>query len=581
MKSITALLIFILIFLQLFSQLAMSQSQSAIDTGFKYIAAEQKIKSRQIEHAKKDLLDLKSKNFINDWALLKLGLIEISESNLKQAKAYLSNIKDASAAKVYADVYFEIIKLLENKLVTDKKLVELAEEVEKYKFIDLKNLVETLKSLTQRNPKEFWPKFEKLAELEKIIVLNLNKTFGIEKPQSKIPKEADYLQLARQAWNKNHLEQAKQLLKKVDSKDPQRIYLSARINEELKNFESARKDFTQLFNDPNLNFESSLRYFLLSLYLNDQEAANKTAAFIQKVAPSNFNYEITEYFTTKDRKNLTTKYTLYSYYFWLANGQSILEPDKKIVEIKPINSKQASCNIKKSADPRIETLAAYNLEDLLLKELRYQLFDQKNSQLLDRKELTFKRLNKIDHLNSYNTRFRVLQNDPEVFSDLYKNCPAQLTAWLYPKPYLEIYQKAAQKYNLPLNLILALSRSESTFNPLALSQVGAIGLMQLMPTTAIQEGFDSINSFEESLKLFYPENNIIYGAKHLRGLIDYYQGKEYLAIAAYNAGKNAVDRWIKRYPDAKPEVFIELIPFSETRNYVKKVLTTWWIYQAS
>jgi hypothetical protein len=112
-------------------------------------------------------------------------------------------------------------------------------------------------------------------------------------------------------------------------------------------------------------------------------------------------------------------------------------------------------------------------------------------------------------------------------------------------------------------LIAALIRQESAFNADAKSRVGAMGLMQLMPSTA--------RRMDRSVKkhdLLRPSVNIRLGVRFFEYLVKRYKGDVELALAAYNAGPDAVDRWLARYPIKNKMLFLDLIPYSETRNYV-------------
>ncbi len=148
----------------------------------------------------------------------------------------------------------------------------------------------------------------------------------------------------------------------------------------------------------------------------------------------------------------------------------------------------------------------------------------------------------------------------------------------YPLAFQEYVAKNAAANNLQESLIYSIIRAESTFSPTALSPAGAVGLMQLMPSTAAAVGKVGSAAFDAN-RLTRPETNIRLGARHLKGLLTLHNGNLVLAIASYNAGSGNVGRWLKRFGDLPQEEFIESIPFGETREYVKKVLAGIGIYQ--
>lgn len=122
---------------------------------------------------------------------------------------------------------------------------------------------------------------------------------------------------------------------------------------------------------------------------------------------------------------------------------------------------------------------------------------------------------------------------------------------------------AAKTYNLDFELLQAIIVAESGFDPLAVSPKGAIGLMQLMPDTAKRFGVSADKNKTVEEKLRDPKTNINAGAKYLRALINMFPGKLELAIASYNAGEGAVQKFGNKIP-----------PYKETQNYVKTVVQT-------
>ncbi|TNE34058.1 MAG: lytic transglycosylase domain-containing protein, partial [Alphaproteobacteria bacterium] len=133
-------------------------------------------------------------------------------------------------------------------------------------------------------------------------------------------------------------------------------------------------------------------------------------------------------------------------------------------------------------------------------------------------------------------------------------------------------------------LIYAITRQESAFAADAVSHVGARGLMQLMPGTAKVVSRRLNVNYEKRLLTDDPGYNTLLGSSYLAGLISDFDGSYVLAIAAYNAGPANVRRWIKDWGDPRTSEidmvdWIELIPYSETRNYVQRVLENLQVYR--
>jgi soluble lytic murein transglycosylase len=152
----------------------------------------------------------------------------------------------------------------------------------------------------------------------------------------------------------------------------------------------------------------------------------------------------------------------------------------------------------------------------------------------------------------------------------------QLERSLHPVRFREAFEPAAAREQLSLELLLGVAKQESRFTPAVRSSAGAIGLLQLMPETAAELAGEPLS--EQQLK--EPERNAELGARYLRGLLKQWQNDPFLAVASYNAGPGAVQGWSAdpRLRSA-PELWVEAIPFPETRLYVKKVLGNVWSYQ--
>ncbi|HLA50463.1 MAG TPA: transglycosylase SLT domain-containing protein [Thermodesulfovibrionia bacterium] len=149
----------------------------------------------------------------------------------------------------------------------------------------------------------------------------------------------------------------------------------------------------------------------------------------------------------------------------------------------------------------------------------------------------------------------------------------------YPLGFWNIVKQASEREGMDPYIIVALIREESRFDPDALSQAGAIGLMQLMPFTA--------HEFKKELKIEVKNDSEIYNVKKNISIGTHYFSqlvKEFgilpLAIASYNAGEGTIRKWMLSSKHKDIEEFIEDIPYQETRNYVKRVMRSYWQYRA-
>jgi soluble lytic murein transglycosylase len=142
----------------------------------------------------------------------------------------------------------------------------------------------------------------------------------------------------------------------------------------------------------------------------------------------------------------------------------------------------------------------------------------------------------------------------------------------FPTPYQDIFKRHAATHDVPRTELMSIARRESAFFPGAQSPVGARGLMQIMPATAKQVAA-SLKQPHTPADLFEVEHNVLLGSAYYRQVLARFGGNRVFALAAYNAGPHRVDRWRSKPGEGVPvEVWIETIPYRETRNYVQAVL---------
>ncbi len=149
----------------------------------------------------------------------------------------------------------------------------------------------------------------------------------------------------------------------------------------------------------------------------------------------------------------------------------------------------------------------------------------------------------------------------------------------FPLQYSSQIQSNATKENLEPALVFGLIRQESMLDPNARSATGARGLMQIMPATGRQIAGELNERWQTESGLFNPDINIRYGTYYFKQLLNQFDGHFALATAAYNAGPNRVSKWLSIDRSLPTDLWIETIPFKETRKYVSSVLAYTIIYQ--
>lgn len=441
------------------------------------------------------------------------------------------------------------------------------------------------------------------------------------------------LALANYAWNKNRsnkaLDALNQLINSFPSSKlfPQASYIKARIFEELKRYSESANIYSSLISD-SLQLKDKLKalkrlawiHFRTGNLILASKYFRQTALLIKEefqtnLVPSSSTavkyYTHALYWEAKSLEALQRKHIKgysqktseinalyhqildvapYSYYGILAST-ALSAPDELSKALNSLSQENCILADTTSIKASLPKATGYksagilkqiiiwnfgksrNLKDsfslwgnssIKLTEIVKSLDERQLKELLSMASLLNTSLNPSTGLK-WSARILNLGN---IFPgrNLTKGCVGSIIQNLHPTPYRDLVTLYSKTFALKPDLAYAIMRTESHFIPDALSRVGAKGLMQLMKQTAVVEGL------QNSEDLFSPEVNIRLGTKHLARLLRHFDGNVYYAVAAYNAGISAVESWIKRFPSESLEVWTELIPYKETRNYLKKVL---------
>lgn len=167
---------------------------------------------------------------------------------------------------------------------------------------------------------------------------------------------------------------------------------------------------------------------------------------------------------------------------------------------------------------------------------------------------------------------------PNYFAVDIDSLPRSYWEALFPKPFWSDLKRFSSNNALDPYLVASLIRQESSFNPNAISPKNAVGLMQLLPKTGkLVAKQVRLRRFSPP-QLFTPSVNLQLGTRYFRGMVDKFGAFEY-ALAAYNAGSDRVEDWLKLGKYRDPQEFVESIPFTETREYVQAILRNETVYR--
>ncbi len=154
-----------------------------------------------------------------------------------------------------------------------------------------------------------------------------------------------------------------------------------------------------------------------------------------------------------------------------------------------------------------------------------------------------------------------------------------LLQYFYPRQYSEYVEEYSAKYDLDKYLVYAVIQTESKFDPDAVSDAGAVGLMQLMEETAKECNEKAEFGYNIPQDLTDPEKNIQIGCYYLSRLLKIFNNDKELALFAYNGGIGNVEKWLNNEEYADGKGGLDITPYQETNNYVDKVLRSYKRYR--
>ena len=283
-----------------------------------------------------------------------------------------------------------------------------------------------------------------------------------------------------------------------------------------------------------------------------KKLTSKLSYWKKSLAPEFSSYIDKDYFTNSSK---------YYYYF-------LLDHNLNSNFLKFSKTKKTSKNFFNSdLPPGIERalhLKKINLNYMASREWDFEILKLSGDQI-------FSAANKANNINWFIKSIAAAQK-------IQTNNNFETLNLLYPMPYRETVIKYSKKFKVPESLIYAIIRQESRFNQKARSPANAKGLMQIIPSTG-RWILKQLNYKSRTIRKIYDPNiNVMMGTfyiKHLSNKLD----NLIFTLGSYNAGIRNVSKWTEKYPTEIPEKFIEQIPFYETRNYIKKVLSNYIVYE--
>jgi len=352
------------------------------------------------------------------------------------------------------------------------------------------------------------------------------------------------------------------------------LYKAARLYQINGDMDKAVKLYDELLRTyPNSSFAEDGAWYLGWIYYKKgmlNEALNTFSAYTN--SNSSYNSSSNKYWKARTlekqgrRQEAIAIYeqlarsTLPSYHSYLAQKKTGIKPTFRVTSHE-LNVQSATVNGRKAAAELLIELEM--LDDAILE---IDVIKEESSSEQDLMQVSLLYAEADDFYNSIMIAQGIGLPQAIVLS--------------YPRGYREIVRAYSKKYNVDEYLVYSIMREESRFQKNAVSPANAIGLMQLLPSTARNTARQvGISGFNFDM-LNIPRINIELGIYYFKKVLDEFNGDIHLALASYNAGPHRAADWMVRFPNSQKDEFVEEIPFRETRNYIRRILRSYGAYKA-
>ncbi len=417
--------------------------------------------------------------------------------------------------------------------------------------------------------------------------------------KSSLPKEYN---IAYDLWNEDENESAMQTIEAIlndqaiisklgDSELFDIYYLKFRISLDLDDFSNLNSSFTKLVEINECDEKTENAGFLLALVNFLKGNFENALSLLEHECTSGgslVSNEMKQYWMARLRDTLLNDKTYYEYFFQIKVPEyySFLSAMRLKKDIS-FSEKSIQLNLIKlpiEVNNKIDSLWL-NAEELLKFGLRTEAknFLKESTKIL-KNNLKYKNKNAILYnahlLQAAGDHLEAFKSYTNVMKFLESGSEYNFIKSVFPMPYFEIVDALSKQWNVDKLLVYSLMRQESSFNPYATSSSGARGLMQIMPYIASElvSDWNANNIYKE--KMLYNSKENIKFAIYLISELGLKFPHPVLISSAYNAGLSRTLKWWKRFGSSDFDIFVELIPVEETKEYIKLVLRNYFYYQA-